>query len=78
MAVKNNAGSGTFAVLYCNIFRTPSFRKSLKFLGTSIAFLDPQTVQLPSFTYHVHSSVLPAREANTRSGAVLERPANDS
>ena len=30
------AGTGTFASLYCVIFSTPSFRKSLKFFGTSI------------------------------------------
>ena len=29
---------------------TPSFRKSLKFFGTSIASLDPETVQLPAFS----------------------------
>ena len=43
-----NAGNGTFAALYCAIFRTPSFRKSLKFFGNSIASLDPETVQLPA------------------------------
>ena len=31
------------------IFRTSSFRKSLKFFGTSIASLDPETVDLPAF-----------------------------
>ena len=31
-----------FAVLYCTIFCTPSFQNS----GTSIASLDPKTVQL--------------------------------
>ena len=45
-----NAGNGTFAALYCAIFRTPSFRKSLKFFGTSIASLDPETIQLPAFS----------------------------
>ena len=40
----------TFAALYCAIFRSPSFRKSLKFFGTSIASLDPETVQLPAFS----------------------------
>ena len=49
MSVEKNAGNGTFAALYCAIFRTPSFRKSLKFFGTSIASLDPETVQLPAF-----------------------------
>ena len=47
---KKPAGNGTFAVLYCAIFRTPRFRKSLKFFGTSIASLDPETVQLPAFS----------------------------
>ena len=46
---KINAGNGTFAALYCTMFRTPSFRKSLKFFGTSITSLDPETVQLPAF-----------------------------
>ena len=50
MSVEKNAGNGTFAALYCAIFRTPSFRKSLKFFGTSIASLDPETVQLPAFS----------------------------
>ena len=40
----------TFAALYCVIFRTPSFRKSLKFFGTHIASLDPETVELPAFS----------------------------
>ena len=39
-----------FAALYCAVFRTPSFRKSLKLFGTSIASLDPETVQLPAFS----------------------------
>ena len=47
---KHYAGNGTFAALYCAIFLTPSFRKSLKFFGTSIASLDPETVQLPVFS----------------------------
>ena len=47
---QRNAGNGTFAVLHCAIFRTPSFRKSLKFFWTSIASLDPETVQLPAFS----------------------------
>ena len=42
-----NAGNGTFAALYCAIFRTPSLRK---FFGTSIASLDPETVQLSAFS----------------------------
>ena len=32
-----NAGNGTFAALYCAIFRIPSYPKSLKFFGTSTA-----------------------------------------
>ena len=50
---KNPAGNGilgTFAALYCAIFRTKHFRKSLKFFGTAIASLDPETVQLPAFS----------------------------
>ena len=45
-----NTGNGTFAVLYSAIFRTPSYRKSLKFFGTDIASLYPETVQLPAFS----------------------------
>ena len=62
-----NAGNGTFAALYCAIFRTPSFGKSLKFFGTSSASLNPETVQLPAFS----RSVWP------RFGTALERPAHD-
>ena len=50
MSVEKTAGNGTFAALYCAIFRTQSFRKSLKFFGTDIASLDPETVQLPAFS----------------------------
>ena len=46
---EKNAGNGVFAALYCARFRTPSFHKSLKFFGTSIASLDPETVELPAF-----------------------------
>ena len=49
MSVGKNIRNGTFAALYCAIFHTPSFRKSLKFFGTSIASLDPETVDLPAF-----------------------------
>ena len=45
-----SAGNGTSAALYCAISRTPSVCKSLKFFGTSIASLDPETVQLPAFS----------------------------
>ena len=38
------------AVLYCAIFNAPSFRKSLKFCETSIASLDPETVNLLMFS----------------------------
>ena len=47
---KNLAGYVTFAALYCAIFRTSSFRKSLKFFGTSIPSLDPETVELPALS----------------------------
>ena len=50
MSVEKNAGNNTFAALYCTIFRMPSFRNSLEFFGTSIASLDPETVQLPAFS----------------------------
>ena len=43
MSVEQNiAGNGKFL--------TPSYCKSLKFFGTSIASLDPETVQLPAFS----------------------------
>ena len=44
-----NTGNGMFSVLHCAIFHMLSFHKSLKFFGTSIASLDPETVQLPAF-----------------------------
>ena len=50
---RENAVNGileTFAPLYCAIFRTPSFRKCLKFFRTSIASLDPETAELPAFS----------------------------
>ena len=37
-------------LLCCTIFRTTSFRKSFKFFETSIASLDPETVQLLVFS----------------------------
>ena len=49
MSVGKKAGNGTFAALCCVIFHTPSFCQSLKFFGTSIISLDPETVQLPAF-----------------------------
>ena len=59
----------TFAAMYCAIFRTPSFRKSLKFLWTSIAFLDPER---NSRNYrHVYRRVWPAREVKPHFGAAL-------
>ena len=47
---ERNAGNGTFVVLYCAIFHKLNFHKSLKFFGTSIASLDPETVELPAFS----------------------------
>ena len=49
MTVHKNTENGMFAVLYCAIFCMPSFHNSLKFVRTSIASLDPETVQLPAF-----------------------------
>ena len=52
MRVEKNAVNGileTFAPLY-TLFHTPRFRKFLKFFRTSIASLDPETVQLPAFS----------------------------
>ena len=79
---KENVGNGilwTFAALCCAVFRTPSFRKSLKFFGTSIASLDPETVQLPAF-YKLSAMLTGAPdspEAKPRSGATLVRYAHD-
>ena len=79
---KENVGNGilwTFAALCCAVFRTPSFRKSLKFFGTSIASLDPETVQLPAF-YKLSAMLTGAPdspEAKPRSGATLVRSAHD-
>ena len=53
MKVEKNRGNGilqTSAQLYCAIFQTPHFHKSLKFFRTSIASLDPETVKLPAFS----------------------------
>ena len=44
------AGNGTFAALYWAKFPMPRFLKSLKFFRTSIASLDPETVQLLAFS----------------------------
>ena len=73
MSVKKPARNGAFAVLYCAIFRTPNFGKSLKFFGTSDASLDTETVQLTILhtIRHVYRSVWSAREAKPRFGAAL-------
>ena len=47
--VGGNATNSMFAALYCSIFPTPSFRKLLKFFGTSIVSYDPESVKLPAF-----------------------------
>ena len=47
---KKPARNCTFAALYCAMFCAQSFRKSLKFIGTSTASLDPKTVDLPAFS----------------------------
>ena len=55
--------TGSFATLYSAIFYAPSFHKSLKFFRTSIASLDPETVQLPALhtIHHVYRSVVHQR-----------------
>ena len=45
-----NTGNDTFSVLYCARFCIPSFHKSVELFGTSIASLDPETVELPAFS----------------------------
>ena len=75
-AEEKNAGNGTFAALYRDIFREQSFRKSLKLFGTSIASLDPETVQLPacSMLWEPHAPVSTAEpEAKPHFSAVLKR-----
>ena len=47
-------------------FRTQKFRKSLKFFGTSIASLDPETVQLPAFCMYAIRQAMPLRERVAR------------
>ena len=83
MKVAKNTGNGileTFASLYCAIFRKPGSCKSLKFLVTSITFLDPETVELLAFyvlSTMFKAGVWPAREAKPRFGAVLECSVHD-
>ena len=66
-------GNGTFTVLYCAIFRTPSFRKSSKFFGTSIASRsrNSPTTGILHTIRHVYRSVWPARGAKPHFGAAL-------
>ena len=47
---RKSAKNDTFPALYCDIFYKPTFNKSLKFCGTSITSLDPETVQLLAFS----------------------------
>ena len=61
--VENNARNDIvemFTALYRAIFRTPSFRKALKFFGTSIASLHPETVILHT-ARHLYRSGPPER-----------------
>ena len=52
-----------FAVLYCAIFCTPRFYKSLKFFVTSITSLDPETTDILHTIRHVYrGSMWPTRE----------------
>ena len=54
----------------------PSFCNSLKFLETSIALLDPETVQLPAFSIlsaMFTGTMWPTGEAKPRFGATLKR-----
>ena len=75
----NVGGKKPFAVLYCAIFRSLSFRKSLKFFRTSIASLDPETVQLPTFSIlsAMFIGAWTAREDKPRFGVALESSAHD-
>ena len=73
MSVEKHAGNGTFVALYYAMFCTPSFRKSLKFFGTSIISLDPDSRNSPTTGIlhsirHVYRSVWPAGEAKPRFG----------
>ena len=73
---KKKTGNGTlekFAALYCAILCAPFFSTFLKFFGTSITSLDPETVQLPAFYIlsTMVTGVWPTREAKPRFGAML-------
>ena len=75
-----NTGNDTFSVLYCARFCIPSFHKSVELFGTSIASLDPETVELPAFSIlsaMFYRSVWPAREAKPHSDAMLECSVHD-
>ena len=62
-----------FAALYCVIyFVCQRFHKSLKFFGTSIASLNPETGEC-----NFSRSAWPAREAKHHSGAMLKCSAHD-
>ena len=71
---EKNAGNGKFAVLYCAIFRTPSFCKSSPRLFRS---RNSPTTGILHTIRHVYRNVWLAREVKPRFGAALERSAHD-
>ena len=74
----NVGGKKLFAVLYCAIFLTPSFRKSLKFFRTSITSLDPEPVELQAFSIlsAMFIGAWTTREDKPRFGVALESSAH--
>ena len=68
LSEQKNAGNGMFAALYFKFFRT------------SIASLDPEKVQLPTFLHtihHVYRSTRAAREATPHFGEALKCSVHD-
>ena len=61
-----------FSVLYCAIFRVPSFRKSLRVLWDfHRLFGSRNSPTTDTYIRHVYRSVEPPREAKPWSGATL-------
>ena len=79
MKVDKNTGNGTFAALYCDIFRKQSFANLLGSSGL------PSPLWIQKQSNYRHSpycplclqSVRPAREAKPRFGTTFERSAHD-
>ena len=74
---EKNAENGKFAALY--YIRMLSFCKTSKYVGTSIASLDSETVNYLHSPYSLpfYRSVWPTREAKPCSGAALKCSVHD-